>query len=81
MARRKTKKQSGPPPLRDDDGAIRADFVEQVAHAIEAADVPRVRLLVGDLHESDLGALLVALEPEQRPRLVELLASTSISRR
>jgi magnesium transporter len=73
MAKRKSKNKFGPPPLRDDDGAIRADFVEQVALAIDAADVPALRSLVGDLHESDLGALLVALEPEQRPRLVELL--------
>jgi magnesium transporter len=73
MAKRKSKNKFGPPPLRDDDGAIRADFVEQVAQAIDAADVPALRSLVGDLHESDLGALLVALEPEQRPRLVELL--------
>jgi magnesium transporter len=61
------------PPLRDDDGAIRADFVERVAAAIDAADVPGLRDLVGDLHEADLGALVEALEPEQRPRLVELL--------
>jgi magnesium transporter len=60
-------------PLRNDDGAIRADFVERVARAIDAADVPALRLLVGDLHESDVGALLEALEPEERPRLVELL--------
>jgi magnesium transporter len=73
MAKRKSKNKSGPPPLRGEDGAIRADFVEQVALAIDAADVPALRSLVGDLHESDLGALLVALEPEQRPRLVELL--------
>jgi magnesium transporter len=60
-------------PLRGDDGTIRADFVATVAAAIEAADVPALRRLVDDLHESDLGALLEALEPEQRPRLVELL--------
>ena len=34
---------------------------------------PRLRELAGDLHEADLGALIEALEPEQRPRLVELL--------
>ncbi len=61
------------PPLRDEDGAIRADFVAEAARAIEAVDVPALRVLVGDLHESDLGALLEALEPDQRPRLVELL--------
>jgi magnesium transporter len=61
------------PPLRDENGAIRADFVAEVARAIEAVDVPKLRVLVGDRHESDLGALLEALEPDQRPRLVELL--------
>ena len=61
------------PPLRDEDGAIRTDFVERIAQAIDANDIPALRALVGDLHESDLGALLEALEPEQRPRLVELL--------
>jgi magnesium transporter len=73
MAKRKSKKKSGPPPLRDDDGTIRADFVAQVATAIDAGDVPALKLLVGDLHESDLGGLLEALEPDKRPRLVELL--------
>jgi magnesium transporter len=44
-----------------------------VANAVDAGDVAALRTLVGDLHESDLGALLVALKAEQRPRLVELL--------
>jgi magnesium transporter len=61
------------PPLRDEDGAIRADFVAEAARAIDAVDVPALRVLVDDLHESDLGALLEALDPDDRPRLVELL--------
>lgn len=61
------------PPLRGEDGAIRADYVEQVAAAISRADTATLRTLVGDLHEADVGALLEALEPELRPRLVELL--------
>ena len=61
------------PALRDEDGAVRADYVALVAQAIEAADAERLRELAGDLHEADLGALIEALEPEQRPRLVELL--------
>lgn len=61
------------PPLRTKDGSIRVAFVRQVARAIDAADVASLRGLVGDLHESDLGAVLEALEPERRPRLVELL--------
>ncbi len=61
------------PALRGEDGTVRADYVERVAQAIEAADVAALRELAGDLHEADLGALIEALEPEQRPRLVELL--------
>ena len=61
------------PPLRDENGTLRADFVAEAARAIEAVDVPKLRVLVGDLHEYDLGALLEALDPDQRPRLVELL--------
>lgn len=61
------------PPLRGEDGAIRADYVEQVAATISRADTATLRTLVGDLHEADVGALLEALEPELRPRLVELL--------
>lgn len=60
-------------PLRDEDGAISAAFVERVSHAIDAADTAKLRDLVGDLHEADLGAVLEAIEPEQRPRLIELL--------
>jgi magnesium transporter len=61
------------PTLRGEDGAVRPDFVARVGEAIEAADVTGLREFVGDLHESDLGALIEALQPEQRPRLVELL--------
>ena len=61
------------PPLRTKDGSIRVAFVRQVMRAIQSGDVAALRGLVGDLHEADLGAVLEALEPEQRPRLVELL--------
>ena len=61
------------PALRDEDGSLRAEFVEQVAEAIAAGDVAALRGMVGDLHEADLGALVEALEPDERPRLVELL--------
>jgi magnesium transporter len=61
------------PPLRDEDGAIQAAFVARVTQAIEAVDTATLRELTEDLHESDLGALLEALDPDLRPRLVELL--------
>jgi magnesium transporter len=60
-------------PLRTKDGSIRVAFLRQATRAIDAGDVAALRALVGDLHESDLGALLEALDVERRPRLVELL--------
>ena len=58
---------------RNKDGSIRKTFIRSVARGIAAADAGALRKLVSDLHEADLGDLLEALEPEQRPRLVELL--------
>src|SRR5262245_50051839 len=58
---------------RNKDGSIRKTFVKSVARRIEAGDVSTLRALVGGLHESDMGALIEALDAEQRPRLVELL--------
>src|SRR5689334_15674358 len=58
---------------RNKDGSIRKTFVKSVARRIETSDAAGLRTLVGHLHESDMGALIEALEPEQRPRLVELL--------
>ena len=52
---------------------MRADYVERVAQAIEAADAALLRELVGDLHEADIGDLIEALDAELRPRLVELM--------
>lgn len=58
---------------RNKDGSIRKTFVKSVARRIETGDGTGLRALVGDLHESDMGALIEALPPEQRQRLVELL--------
>jgi magnesium transporter len=59
--------------LRDEDGALREEFVQSVHEAVEAGDRPAVLKLVGDLHEADVGAIIEALDPELRPRLVELM--------
>ena len=59
--------------LRDENGAVRSEFVAHVACAVEAGDTDRLRDMVGGLHESDVGAVLEALESHDRPRLVELL--------
>jgi magnesium transporter len=61
--------------LRDAEGAIREDFVAGIAKAIETRDGARLRELAGDLHESDTGDLIEALDPQLRPELIELLGS------
>ncbi len=59
-------------PMREEDGDIRPEFVEEISRAVEAANAPFLREIVAELHEADLGDLIEALDPEQRPRLVEL---------
>jgi magnesium transporter len=59
--------------LRGEDETIREEYVERVAQAISARDSAMLRELVGDLHQADVGALIEALDPELRPRLVELM--------
>ncbi|MHB2168112.1 magnesium transporter [Alsobacter sp. R-9] len=59
--------------FRDEEGEVVAAFVEAVANAVEHDHGERVRALVSDLHEADQGALLEALEPELRTRLIGLL--------
>src|ERR1700710_45696 len=59
-------------PMRDEDGDIRPEFVEKVSAAVQTADAAFLREIVAELHEADLGDLIEALDPEERPRLVEL---------
>ena len=59
-------------PMRDKDGEIRHEFVEQIARAIHAANAPFLRAIVAELHEADLVDLIAALEPDDRVKLVEL---------
>src|SRR5690242_21701592 len=59
-------------PMRDEEGEIRHEFVEQIARAIETEDTALLRGIVAELHEADLGDLIGALEPDDRVRLVEL---------
>lgn len=47
--------------------------MKRVATAIAENDAATLRDLAGDVHEADLGALIEALDPDDRPRLVELL--------
>jgi magnesium transporter len=61
--------------IRDEEGRLMAGFLEAVVAAIAANDGKEVRALAGDLHESDLGDLIEALEPDDRPKLIELLGA------
>src|SRR4051794_15784423 len=59
-------------PMRDEEGDVRPEFVEKIAGAVQAADAAFLREVVAELHEADLGDLIAALDPDERPRLVEL---------
>src|SRR3954451_24819995 len=59
-------------PMRDEDGDIRPEFIEKVSVAVQGGDAAFLREIVAELHEADLGDLIEALDPEERPRLVEL---------
>jgi magnesium transporter len=65
--------EAGLPPPRDEEGDLNPAFVTAVADAVEAHDGARVRTLMADVHEADVGDLLEALDPGCRPRLIELL--------
>lgn len=59
--------------LRDEDGAIRAEFLARAGEAIERGDARALQELAGELHEADTGDLIEALDPELRPKFVELM--------
>src|ERR1043166_6865888 len=59
--------------LRDAEGAIRPQYVEIVTGAIAGRDAGLLRALLGELHESDTGDLIEALDPDLRPKLIELM--------
>jgi magnesium transporter len=59
-------------PMRNEDGGIRPEFVEEITRCIKAQDAPFLRAVVAELHEADLGDLIAALDAEDRVSLVEL---------
>ena len=58
--------------MRDEEGQLRHEFVEEITRAIQAAARPMLCEVVAELHEADLGDLIAALEPDDRVTLVEL---------
>jgi magnesium transporter len=64
------------PPIiafRDDEGDVRDEFVSVIGEAIAAKSPEILKVLLGDLHEADLGDLLRSLDPAVRPELIELM--------
>jgi magnesium transporter len=61
------------PAIRDEEGALESGFLERISDAIARHDGEALRDLVSDLHESDLGDVLHALEPDEREALVRLM--------
>src|SRR6201994_4910643 len=59
-------------PMRNEEGEIRPEFVEEIARCIKDKNAPFLREVVGELHEADLGDLIAALQAEDRVSLVEL---------
>ena len=51
-----------PAAFRDEDGAIRSEFLDRVRDAIERRDAKALQALVGELHEADTGDLIEALD-------------------
>src|ERR1700761_6164866 len=59
-------------PMRNEDGDIRPEFIEEITRCIRADDATFLREVVAELHEADLGDLIGALEPDDRVTLVEI---------
>ena len=64
--------RSGEEP-QDEDGGLKPAFVEAVEAAVNERDRVELKGLVKDLHESDLGRLLEAIDAVARPELITLL--------
>ena len=55
-----------------DEGVLRTEFVDRVTQAIATQDANMLVAMINPLHESDLGDLLSAIEPETRTSMVNL---------
>ncbi len=62
-----------PDDIYAEDGSVRSDFLALVGAAIADRDTLFLRQRVARLHESELGDLIEAIQPEQRLALVRLL--------
>ncbi|OQM77654.1 magnesium transporter [Manganibacter manganicus] len=67
--------ERGEAEIYDEDGVVLAPFLAHIGAAIADRDTLTLKHEVGDLHQSELGDVLEALQPEQRQALVELLGA------
>ncbi|MBS9720287.1 magnesium transporter [Tianweitania sp. BSSL-BM11] len=58
-----------------EDGAIRSSFLQTISDALERRDPAALKREIEDLHQSEMGDLIEALQPDQRSELVTLLGS------
>ncbi len=61
--------------LLDDEGRPRPEFIAAIEAAIAERSHEKLKRLVCDLHESDLGQLIESIGPKARARLIFLLGS------
>ena len=61
--------------LYDENGALQRPFVERIRTLIDAGDGAGLQALAEPLHESETADLIEALEPDERPKLVDLLGA------
>ncbi len=60
------------PDLYEEDGALKAAYLGNITQAIEAGNAEFLVLEIDQLHESELGDLLEALDRDERKNLVDL---------
>ena len=58
-----------------EDGAVRGEFLSRIGLAIAEADAHALKQDLGDLHQSELGDVIEALQADQRLALVRLLGT------
>ncbi|MEJ8574706.1 magnesium transporter [Microbaculum marinum] len=59
--------------VRDENGAIAAPFLAAVSGAVARDDAGELRALCLERHEADIADLVEQLEPDERPKFIQLL--------
>ena len=59
--------------FRDEDGAIRSEFLDRMREAVERGDAAGVKAQASELHAADTGDLIESLDRDLRARFVALM--------